>query len=245
MKRHLYTGLGILTMLILWQVVASVSGNDFYLPVPLNVGRTLFKILGEIDTYIVLFTSLSRLLTSLFVACFLGVGFGITGGMSFCFDAYARPFVSGLRSVPVISLVVIILILFGNVLTVYIIGFLVVFPLMYEASKEGVRNIDSGIQDALRIEPLNLPVLMMKQIVPLALPYIKTGILQSVGLGFKVLVMSEFIAQSETSIGRMLYEGRIMLAYDEVFAWTLLIVFIVFLIEHTLNRFKPAALDSV
>ncbi|MGM0436589.1 MAG: hypothetical protein ACQEQA_06005, partial [Bacillota bacterium] len=64
-------------------------------------------------------------------------------------------------------------------------------------------------------------------------------------LGFKVLVMSEFIAQSDVSIGRMLYEGRITLDYESVFAWTLLIVFVVFVIESVLSRFKPSATDSV
>lgn len=245
MKRLAFSLLGVFTLAVVWQMAAVFTGNDFYLPSPLSVVKTLALILGEGETYRVLLTSFARLFISLVIASALGVATGLAGGMHTYFDAFLRPFVSGLRTVPVISLVVIILILFGNVLTVYIIGFLVVFPLMYEATKEGVRNIDSGIKDALRIEPLNLPVLIVKQIFPLSLPYVKTGVLQSVGLGFKVLVMSEFIAQSDVSIGRMLYEGRITLDYESVFAWTLLIILVVFVIESVLGRFKPSATDSV
>lgn len=240
MKRLFVSLLGVVTLVLIWQAGAVFTGNEFLLPGPLSVLKALARILGEAETYRVILTSFSRLLISLMIASVLGIATGLLGGVHSYFDAFVRPFVSGLRTVPVISLVVIILILFGNVLTVYIIGFLVVFPLMYETTKEGVRNIDAGIKDALKIEPLNLPVLVVKQIFPLAMPYIKTGLLQSVGLGFKVLVMSEFIAQSDVSIGRMLYEGRITLSYDSVFAWTLLIILIVFVIESVLGMFKPS-----
>ncbi len=240
MKKTLLSLLGVLTLALIWQIAAMYTGNEFFLPRPLSVVKALAGILGEGDTYRVLLASFARLFVSLLVACMLGVATGLAGGMNTYIDAFLRPFVSGLRTVPVISLVVIVLILFGNILTVYIIGFLVVFPLMYEASKEGVKNIDKGIKDAISIEPLNLPLLISKQIIPLSLPYIKTGLLQSVGLGFKVLVMSEFIAQSDVSIGRMLYEGRITLDYESVFAWTLLIILIVFVIENGLGRFNPS-----
>jgi NitT/TauT family transport system permease protein len=75
----------------------------------------------------------------------------------------------------------------------------------------------------------------------LALPFIKVGLIQSFGLGFKVLVMSEYLAQTKTSIGMMLYEGRIMMEYADVFAWTLIIIVIVFGMETLLGKFKVSS----
>jgi NitT/TauT family transport system permease protein len=75
----------------------------------------------------------------------------------------------------------------------------------------------------------------------LALPFIKVGLIQSFGLGFKVLVMSEYLAQTKTSIGMMLYEGRIMMEYADVFAWTLIIIVIVFGMETLLGKFKASS----
>lgn len=235
--------LGVGMILVIWQVSAIWTGNDFFLPPPLKVMKALSVILSEANTYKVLLASFSRLLLSLSLAACFGIVFGLFAGLYPYFDAFLRPFVSGLRTVPVVSLIVVILILYGQSLSIYIIGFLVVFPLLFETTKEGIVTIDSGIKDALLLEPVNLPLKLSKQYVPLALPYIKTGLLQSIGLGFKVLVMSEYIAQTKSSIGRMLYEGRIMMNYEDVFAWTLLIIAIVFVMEIIINKFKPASVS--
>jgi|AntRauTorcE11898_2_1112593.scaffolds.fasta_scaffold00018_65 NitT/TauT family transport system permease protein len=240
-KKFLWTLIGVIVLITAWQLGAEYRGNDFYLPGPLKVTKALFGILGESATYKVVFHSLTRLVLTFFIVSFIGIALGLLGGINSYFDAFLRPFVSGLRTTPVISMIVIILILFGQNLMVYITGFLVIFPLLYDSTKEGILNIDKGITDALALEPVHILLKITRQYVPLALPFIKVGLIQSFGLGFKVLVMSEYLAQTKTSIGMMLYEGRIMMEYADVFAWTLIIIVIVFGMETLLGKFKASS----
>ena len=82
---------------------------------------------------------------------------------------------------------------------------------------------------------------------PLIAGYLKTAILQSGGLGIKVLVMAEYLAQTPISIGARLYMERVFLRYDYVFAWTILLVILALLFEFAIHRSKqwlPSLTDA-
>jgi NitT/TauT family transport system permease protein len=61
--------------------------------------------------------------------------------------------------------------------------------------------------------------------------------LQSAGLGIKVLVMAEFLAQTRNSIGNQLYLAKVNLEYDRVFAWTILLIIIAVILEFLIEYY--------
>lgn len=229
------------TLLIIWQIRATMVDNATLFPFPANVWASLTTLLSQIETYRIILFTLFRLLISLATSLFIGIILGVIAGFSKTVYTLLRPVVTGLRSLPVASLIVVILILYGQQQAVYIIGFLMIFPIMFEASAHGVINVNTQLVHATRIEAVNKSKKLLYVYFPLALPYIKTGLFQSVGLGFKVLVMAEFIAQTQISIGRMLYLGRINIQYADVFAWTIIIILIVLLIESLLKRLQTSS----
>jgi len=237
-RRGLLYAASIATVLLLWQVRAMRVDTPVLFPYPRDVAVTLFELLAQTATYRIILHSLFRLAVSIAIAFFSGVLIGQLAGYFRPLAHYLTPVVAGLRSLPVASLIVIILILYGRAASIYIIAFLVVFPLIYESTRQGVLNIDAGIIQALKLENVSWIDKLVKIHLPLSYPHIKTGLLQSFGLGFKVLVMAEFIAQAETSIGRMLYVGRVNMEYDHVFAWTIIIIFLVVLMELTLSKLR-------
>ena len=202
------------------------------------VFSTLVELLGGLETYRIIAHSLFRLLASIMIAAVFGIFIGLLGGTFKTLNHLLMPLVAGLRSLPVASLIVIILILYAEHTAIYIISFLLLFPLIYEASRQGVLNLDTDIKQVVKLEPISLKTKLFFVYLPLAFPYIKSGLLQSIGLGFKVLVMAEFISQAQNSIGRMLNVGRINLEYDLVFAWTLIIIFLVMFLEIVVNSMK-------
>jgi len=238
MKKQIIYALSLFSLIVIWQIAAWYIGNPFIFPNPLNVFKKVFELLTTFSTYQIIVSSLIRLFISISIALISGIIVGFLGGLNKNVRLFLTPYVSGLRSLPVASLIAIILILFASETAIFVIGFLVLFPIIYEATKEGIINIDKPLKDALRLEPSLILLNFINFYIPLAYPYIKTGILQSVGLGFKVLVMAEFIAQTQNSIGRSLNLGRINFEYDTVFAWTIIIIIIVFLIEISVNKLK-------
>ncbi len=238
-KNKLLLGiLSVVLLIIIWQFAAFRVANRFLLPYPIDVWHALINILLKGETYRIILHSFARLLTAMTLATLVGVCLGLLGGFNRFIDYFFRPLVTSLRTVPVASIIVVILILYGSRTSLYIITFVMLFPIIYEATKQGVLNIDRSLIEALSLEEERKAYVLRHLYFPLSMPFIKTGLLQSIGLGFKVLVMAEFIAQSPVSIGNALYRGRINLEYANVFAWTIIIIFIVIIIEQCVNKLK-------
>ena len=121
--------------------------NPILMPEPAKVIERLIHLLLERETYHIIFRSLFRLFASLALAFFFGTTLGLLSGMRFRAEAALKPIVISLRTLPVISIIVVVLILFGNTLTLYIISFLLLFPIIYQAELDGIKNIDPLLID--------------------------------------------------------------------------------------------------
>lgn len=240
MRKYILGTLSVVLIIIIWQLYALHIDNIYILPGPNIVFKTFIELLMNKNTYITVMTTFLRLIIALIISVIFGIILGILSGNYSDIDDFLHPIVSTLRSIPIASIIVIVLILIGHQLSLYIISFLMIFPIVYEASKAGVKNIDKSIQDATSLETNTKITIITKIQFPLAFPYIRTSLIQSIGLGFKVIVMAEFIAQSHIGIGRALFDGSLSINYDKVFAWTIIIIILVTLIEQGLKRIEKA-----
>jgi NitT/TauT family transport system permease protein len=150
-----------------------------------------------------------------------------------------NPIVTVLRTIPVIALTVILLIVAGSKLTPYYITFFMLFPLIYQAVYGAITNIDKELIDVYRLEDNHFISGLTHCYIPLISTNIRTALLQSLGLGLKVMIMAEFLAQTDNSIGKAISFAKVNLAYDEIFAWTLLLIVIAVLFELLINHYKP------
>lgn len=232
------SGLSIVLIIIVWTIAAIRIDNIYIMPRPDSVLKAFLQLLTELNTYIIVSLTFIRLFISISIAAIAGLLFGLLAGIRYQIAALLKPIVVTLRTVPVITIIIIVLILYGNEVSLYIISFLLLFPIIYQAVYEGVKNIDSKLKDALILEtnPYSLHA-MTQFFFPLSLSYFKTALLQSAGLGIKVLVVAEFIAQTKNSIGWELNFHRINLEYDIVFAWTIILIIIVLAIEYFVNAY--------
>ncbi|HKM40393.1 MAG TPA: ABC transporter permease, partial [Patescibacteria group bacterium] len=73
--------------------------------------------------------------------------------------------------------------------------------------------------------------------IPIIRPGIISSLLQSIGIGLKVKVMTEFVANTPNSIGYELNQAKSWLSMDLVFAWTIILVVIVILLDFILSKF--------
>lgn len=230
--------LSVMMILIIWQIYAIHVDNPYLMPTPIDVFKNLFILLGEGRTYFIIFTTLSRLAISVVIASLIGLILGLLAGVFYQVEAFLKPLVTTLRTLPVVSIIVVILILYGNTFSLFLISFLLLFPIIYQAELEGIKNIDQDLKDVLSLECSNCPFVVIKMVYfPLALPFFKTGMIQSTGLAIKVLIVAEYLSQTQISIGRELYFNRINLEYSKVFAWTFILIVIVIVIEHYIQKY--------
>ena len=74
--------------------------------------------------------------------------------------------------------------------------------------------------------------------LPLIKHNIYLSIIQSIGIGIKVLVVSEFIVNTKNSIGEALINEKNMMNYDNVFAYSIFLVIIISFIEYSTKKIK-------
>lgn len=224
MKRFSWVAASVFFLFLIW-IIASLSvSQEWILPGPISVFRAFFAIFGSSLGLYAIGSTLLRLAVAMSIALLAGLLLGALGALRPGFGHFMNPIVTVLRTVPVISIVVIVLILAGFVRTPYIITFLMIFPLFYQAVSDGIRSINPELVDVFRLEDDRYFSGLWNCYLPLIREQIKTALLQSAGLGIKVLVMAEFLAQTQPSIGNMLYLEKVNLHYDSVFAWTLLLI---------------------
>jgi NitT/TauT family transport system permease protein len=85
----------------------------------------------------------------------------------------------------------------------------------------------------------NLNFRVAKEVyLPIVTPQILSTLVATIGLGLKVMVMSEFIAQPNNTIGYVMLQEKNFLEMDYVFAWTIVLVVFVLLVEELLKIIK-------
>lgn len=151
---------------------------------------------------------------------------------------FFSPIIKIMRSVPFVSFSIFVLLIFGNEYSPYIITTLVTIPLVVEGLKSGLDQIDRNLTDDLALLNVGFFKKIYLVYLPILFPTIITLILQTFGLGFKVMIMGEYFSQTPNSIGKELYNAKSNLDMDILIAWTIMIVIITGIVEFLVNYLK-------
>ncbi len=238
MKKTGLTVLSIFFIFLIWIIAGALVDNSIILPKLADVFKAFGNIFLDAGALNSIFHTILRLLLGLAIACFIGILLGIIAGFNQNFAIFLNPFVTILRTIPVISITVILLIIAGFELTPYIITFLMIFPLIYQAVYGAIRDLDKELIDVYKLEDNHFFSGLVHCYLPLISSNIRNALLQALGLGIKVLVMAEFLSQTKNSIGNELYMAKVNIQYDQVFAWTLFLIILALLLELLINHYK-------
>lgn len=221
---------------MVWIALYYVIDQPLLMPSVLDTSIAFSKLFYAKDALFAWLGTLSRLIFVLSISGMLGIILGALSSTKVTTEKFISPYVTILRTVPVISMIVILMILFGFRISPYVVTFLMVFPIVYQQTLDSIKSIDKAYLDVYHLEENSFYSGLKHCYIPLTKHQILTGLLQSAGLGIKVLVMTEYLAQTPHSIGYALYASRINLRYDQVFAWTILMIIITIGIETWIRK---------
>lgn len=233
-KRHysfIYIILGVMFLLVLWTIAQRAVKSDLVIPDIPSVFWALVDLLRQAETYSMILKTIGRLVFTICACASMTLILSYLSYKFNWFENFMKPLFVLMRTVPVVSLIIFLLFLLGREISPYFITGFVVLPVMYEGALSGFMAIDSGIKDEIKLfSGFNLKV-VFSVFIPVTLPYIFASFIQSFGLGLKVMVMAEFIAQPKGTIGYAMLQERNFLNMSNVFAWTIIMVLIVFIVE--------------
>ncbi len=231
MKKSIRKGLIICIWLCLWQVAAVIVNNDILLAGPVEVGGALLKLMAGNGFYQVCLASLGRILAGFVLAFVLGVLLGALCYCSTLIKEVLEPVLSVVKSVPVASFVVLLLIWQGaDNLSVWI-SFLVVLPNACVSTENGLKSVDIRMKEMADVFRLNGKQKALYIYRPAVVEYLISGMEISIGMAFKSGAAAEVIGMPEYSIGERIYMSKIYLDTPGLFAWTLALILLSFCME--------------
>ena len=227
----------IFILFLLWILISSTKNNSLIYPTIDEIFKEFGNIF-KITSLKIFGYSFYRLLISVvisFAISFVVMMLYICRKWTF---GFISPLIKIMRSVPFVSFSIFVILIFGNKNSPYIITGLVIIPIIVDGLRGGLDQIDRNLTDDLSLLNIGFFKKMYLVYIPILLPTIITLLLQTFGLGFKVMVMGEYFAQTSMSVGKELYNAQSFLDMDVVIAWTIMIVLITGIVEFFVNLVK-------
>ena len=224
--RPLRLVLAALFWVAVWQIAAMAVGQGILLASPVD---TLLRLGALVQTgefwRSVLFT-LGHILAGYALASAGGIALATLAARYAPVADLLAPLLSVMRSVPVASFVIAALIWVPSRRLSLLIVAVIVLPVVYAGTLDGLRQIDPRLTEMARV--FRMPKLNRLRCVtlPALMPSLTSALSVAMGLAWKSGVAAEVIGIPTGSIGERLYKAKVYLATPDLFAWTLTIVLI-------------------
>lgn len=243
MKKRTKQILILLGWLVVWQMAAILIHNDILLAGPVEVLKTFIGLLGQSAFYKACAASMGRILSGFFLAVLTGI---VLGGLCYAIpfmQEMLKPALSVLKSVPVVSFIVLLLIWQGSKQVALWVSFLVVFPNACTATINGLMAVDAKLKEMADLFHIRGFKRLLYLYRPAFLPFMISAMEISVGMAFKSGVAAEVIGMPQESIGERIYMSKVYLDTPALFAWTLSLILLSFLVEKCLIKVMKLLLE--
>src|SRR5215475_6762327 len=173
----------------------------------------------------------------------LGIFVGLLIGLSRAMERVFDPTIQVLRNIPVTAWVPLSLVFFGigNAPAVFLIGLGAFFPAAINTT-HGVRQINETLMRAARMMGANERELLIRVILPGALPSIMTGMRLSMGIAWVLVVVAEILAV-RSGLGYLLTDAYLFYRNDVVIAAMLSIGLLGFISDRIVVLVRDRVLD--
>lgn len=217
--------------IIIWQVISNFVGKEILIASPIAVLKILINMIFEGSFWASLWFSFIRISIGFLLGILLGVFMGtLAARVALVRDLLGVP-MSVIKSIPVASFIIIALIWISSKNLSIFISFLMVVPIIYTSTLKGIEEVDNSLLEMARVFKVNMIKKIRYIYIPEVMPFFISAVTVSLGLCWKAGIAAEVIGIPTGSIGERLYQAKIFLSTGELFAWTVVIIFISVLFE--------------
>lgn len=239
-RRQIRKALIILFWLAVWQIAAVWTDNHILLVGPVEVLRVFIENITQPDFLKIVFCSFARIGLGFSLALLVGLALGALGCRYAVAEEFFAPVIATLKSIPVASFVVLLLIWFGSPKLSFFVSFLIVFPNVYVNTVAGLKSADEKLLEMARVFGMGRLNRFFYIYRPALMPYLTSCLKISLGMSWKSGVAAEVIGLPDYSLGERLYMSKIYLDTAGMFAWTLTIILLSFFFEKAVLRLVGA-----
>ncbi|MGM9642718.1 MAG: ABC transporter permease, partial [Eubacteriales bacterium] len=194
--------------LALWQACAQAVGNSLIFPSPLETLRRLFELAATADFWRFTGLSLLRIVIGVTAAIPAAALISALCARSKVADRIFAPAVTLMKSVPVVSFILIAIFIISRRLLPSAITFTMIFPVLYENLREGIASTPKELLDMAKVFSLKPTTVVSRIYFPAIKPFFFSAICTSVGLAVKAGIAAEVVAYIPDSIGKNLSDAK-------------------------------------
>ncbi len=234
-KKRILNIASVLFLLVVWKILALYFHSAFIIPHPEDTFVTVLQLFTDKDFLVVAGSTVLRGMVGFVISFFLGLAVGIIAGISPGFNAFITPLLVTVRSVPVISLILLALIWFDPGTVPVFIAFLTMFPFICTNVSDGIKSVDPGLVEMAVFYKVNKRRIITGVYLPAIVPFIISGASSAMGIGWRAIIIGEVLSQPVYGIGTRMQVAQTFLNVDAVIAWTVIAVLISFVFEKAIR----------
>lgn len=225
--------ISITAALAVWQAAAMLLNKPLLFASPAEVISRLFTIYKEPAFFKSIFLSVINIVSGFALGFVLALILGALSGKRPFFEVMLRPYVTAIKTVPIASFIILALLWLSPEKLSVCISFLIVFPVFYQNTLQGIRSVDAKLIQMAQVfnVPKNRQIKML--FLPKISPYILSAASSASGMAWKAGVAAELIGRPDFSLGAKLYEAKIYINTADLFCYTIVIILLSSLLEKT------------
>ncbi|MDD4802581.1 MAG: ABC transporter permease subunit [Syntrophomonas sp.] len=237
-KNRLFTLASILMLVLIWKLLAVFWHQELIVPSPELTLVKLWMVINDPDFWPSVGATIGRGLIGFVISCAAGLVMGLAAGFSAPVYWLLKPWVTVIRTIPVMSVIILAIIWFKSDIVPIFVTFLMIFPIIYSNVLAGIKNVDSQLLEMARMYQVKTYRIIFELYLPSILPYLLAGAANAMGITWKVIIAAEILSQPYFAIGTNLMIAKIELETAQVFAWTIIAIIISFIFENLINRLE-------
>ena len=227
-----------------WEILSLIVRSDLLLPGPVTVFRRLGELCATGSFWLQLGASFLRVLAGLGGGILLGASLAALCERFRWADTLISPAIRVLRTVPVASVIILVLLWVGKNVVPALIAGMMVLPVIWENTRAGIGGADPKLLEMASAYEMR-PWARFRYIrLPALLPHLLSGISAGIGLGWKAGAAAEVLCLPGWAIGTRIYESKLYLETVDLFAWTAAVALLSLLIENGVRRGLRKAVEQ-
>lgn len=231
MKARLKT-LGILIFWLgVWQLCSMWIDLDLLLISPINTVLRLAELVQESFFWLSIVVSLKRIMSGFLLALTVASVFAFLAAKMPLVHDFMSPLFNVIKSIPVASFIILALVWVKSNSLSTLCSFIMVLPIIYTSLHQGLVSVSKDLLEVGEVYGLSRWNIIKKIYIPSIVPYLISSCSVGLGLAWKSGVAAEVIGLPNSTIGMQLYNAKVTLEMTDLFAWTLVIVLLSFLLE--------------
>ena len=227
---------------LIWWIAALAIDASLVLPSPSESLRAFFDYFAEASFWRAIGNTMWRSFYSFIVSFALAIVSALLAYRYRYAKKLINPFIAFIRSVPTMSVILILIIWLNPRIAPAVVAIIVIFPTLYSSFAAAVESIDPRLIAMSEVYRVSKKERICKLYLPNMAPGLFEGSASGFSLNIKLVIAAEALAHTTASIGSMMNFSQALLETQELFALTIAAVLLSVLCEWAIRLAAKAVI---